>query len=341
MLLTLVDSHYVLSKMAQSRNLEDAATVEEFGALSETVKTSMPSCCSPLPMAWARATKTGPIGRRGWCGRFIAARANGSKAESMPWSKAAATVRRRSMVLETLGEGFRDEADAHFQFMPTRYFQMYEPLEIADHMRLFRSFFENRATDDGAALSAVFKWIPRPEKGYTEVWVCGWDRPRLLERIACAFLSARLNILSADIFTRTDSLALDIFRVAGTDPMPITSPRDIVSVEKHRVRPSFTKDYDFRPLLSKETRLLTYRLSQEFDLPTIIKIDNESHPVYTLIDIQTPDPLGRTPMTCSARWVTAGSALRFRASPPRWMSRMDSFDVYGRDGEKIISDTCH
>jgi hypothetical protein len=36
------------------------------------------------------------------------------------------------------------------QFMPTRYFQMYEPLEIADHMRLFRSFFENRATDDGA-----------------------------------------------------------------------------------------------------------------------------------------------------------------------------------------------
>jgi hypothetical protein len=28
-------------------------------------------------------------------------------------------------------------------------------------------------------------------------------------------------------------LALDIFRVAGTNLMPITSPRDIVSVEKH------------------------------------------------------------------------------------------------------------
>ncbi len=31
---------------------------------------------------------------------------------------------------------------------------------------------------------------PGPEQGHSEVWVCGWDRPGLLERIAGAFLSA-------------------------------------------------------------------------------------------------------------------------------------------------------
>ena len=98
--------------------------------------------------------------------------------------------------------------------------------------------------------------------------------------------------MSADIFTRTDSLALDIFRLANANLQPVTNQKDIVAVEKRLSEAMLTENYNFSPIICKDTRLLTYRLSQEFDLPTRISIDNDSHPVYTLVDIQTPDRLG-------------------------------------------------
>ena len=337
MLLTLVDSHYLLSKMSQSRNLEDSATIEEFGRIIRNRKNLDALMLLTLADGMGTSDQNWSDWKEGLVWTLY--RRTGQWLEggvdAMEQSRRDRQAQ-KSMVLEMLGEAFRDEADAHFQFMPTRYFQMYEPLEVAEHMRLFRQFFENRDADNDTALSPVFKWIPRPEKGYTEVWVCGWDRPRLLERIAGAFLAVRLNILSADIFTRTDSLALDIFRVAGTNLMPITSPRDIVAVEKHLAEALHHEDYDFRPLLSKETRLLTYRLSQEFDLPTGIKIDNESHPVYTLIDIQTPDRLGLLYDLLRAMG-DCGLRIEISRITTEMDVAMDSFYVYGKDGEKITS----
>jgi [protein-PII] uridylyltransferase len=337
MLLTLVDSHYVLSKMAQSRNLEDSATIEEFGRIIRNRKNLDALMLLTLADGMGTSDQNWSDWKEGlvWTLYRRAGQWLEGGVDAMEQSRRDRQAQ-RSMVLDMLGDGFRDEADAHFQFMPMRYFQMYEPLEIADHMRLFREFFKNRNAEDDTALVPVFKWIPRPEKGYTEVWVCGWDRPRLLERIAGAFLSVRLNILSADIFTRTDSLAIDIFRVAGTNLMPITSPRDIVAVEKHLAEALHHEDYDFRPLLSKETRLLTYRLSQEFDLPTSIKIDNESHPVYTLIDIQTPDRLGLLYDLLRAMG-DCGLRIEISRITTEMDVAMDSFYVYGRDGEKITA----
>ncbi len=337
MLLTLVDSHYVLSKMAQSRNLEDSATVEEFGRIIRNRKNLDALMLLTLADGMGTSDQNWSDWKEGlvWTLYRRAGQWLEGGVDAMEQSRRDRQAQ-KSLSLDLLGDDFREEADAHFHFMPLRYFQMYEPLEIAEHLRLFRTFFENRNADDAAALAPCLKWVPCPEKGYTEVWVCGWDRPRLLERIAGAFLSVRLNILSADIFTRTDSLALDIFRVAGTNLMPITSPRDIVSVEKHLVEALQYEDYDFRSHLSKETRLLTYRLSQEFDLPTSIKIDNESHPVYTLIDIQTPNRLGLLYDLLRAMG-DCGLRIEISRITTEMDVAMDSFYVYGLDGSKILS----
>ena len=243
---------------------------------------------------------------------------------------------KKKLVLEILGSNFADEADAHFQFMPERYFQMFDPKDIAGHMQLFRRFFQRRIDDDAVALSPTLHWEPHVDKGFTEVWVCGWDRPRLLERIAGAFLSARINILSADIFTRTDSLALDIFRLANANLQPVTNQKDIVSVEKRLSEAMLTENYNFSPIICKDTRLLTYRLSQEFDLPTRISIDNDSHPVYTLVDIQTPDRLGLLYDLLQAM-SEAGILIEISRITTEMDVAMDSFYVYGRDGGKISS----
>jgi [protein-PII] uridylyltransferase len=124
------------------------------------------------------------------------------------------------------------------------------------------------------------------------VWIVGWDRRELLARIAGSFSSAGLNILSADVYTRGDSLVLDFFRVCNTKFEAVTDPKEWQQVEKRLATALAEEDVDFGPLLMKAIKRRGFHLSQEVDFPTRIVIENDAHPTYTLVDIQTPDRLG-------------------------------------------------
>jgi len=335
MLITLVDSHYALSKMAQTRNLEDPATIEEFAR----VVVNRPNLDTLMLITLADGMGTSDQNWSDWKEVLVWTlyRRTVQYLEGGP--VAAKEIRRHldeqhQNVLRKLGRDFADEAAAHFHFMPERYFQMFGPEDIAAHLRLFRAFFENQHRDAALSLAPVFHWTPRPEQGHSEVWVCGWDRPRLLERIAGAFLSAQVNILSADIFTRSDSLMLDIFRVASTRHEPVTNPRDIARVETCLAESLAVEDFDFTPLISKETRLRSYRISQEFELPTRIHMDNSSHPICTLLDIRTPDRLGLLYDLLRAMG-TAGVIIELSRITTEMDVAMDSFYIHSKDGQKI------
>lgn len=335
MLITLVDSHYVLSKMSQTRNLDDDATTEEFSRivgnrhnLDALMLITLADGMGTSDQNWSD-WKEGLV----WT---LYRRAS----QYLEGGHAPAQELRRSRedqfqgVVKKLPRDFAEEIEAHFQLMPERYFRMFESDDIAAHLRLFRNFFENRRKDDASALAPVFRWIPRPDQGHSEVWVCGWDRSRLLERIAGAFLTAQVNILSADIFTRGDNLALDIFRVGSTRFEPVTSAKDIARVETRLTDSLAFEDYDFTPLISRDARLRTYRLSQEFDLPTRIIIENSAHPIYTLVDIQTPDRLGLLYDLLRAMG-EANVTIELSRITTEMDVAMDTFYITGKDGRKI------
>jgi len=335
MLITLVDSHYVLSKMSQSRNLEDQATIEEFARIVRNRQNLDALMLITLADGMGTSDQNWSDWKEGLVWSLY--RKTCQFLEGGP--TALQELRRnreeqQQAILRKLGRDFAEEAAAHFQYMPDRYFQMFEYEEIAAHLRLFRTFFENQRKDDSLALSPVFHWVPRPEQGHSEVWVCGWDRPRLLERIAGAFLSAQINILSADIFTRSDNLALDIFRVGSTQHQPVTNQKDITRVETRLADSLAFEDFDFTPLISKDARLRTYRLSQEFDLPTRITIENSSHPIYTLVDIQTPDRLGLLYDLLRAMG-SAGLIIELSRITTEMDVAMDSFYIHSKDGQKV------
>jgi [protein-PII] uridylyltransferase len=339
MLITLVDSHYTLSKMSQTRNLEDPATTEEFARIVGNRKNLDALMLLTLADGMGTSDENWSDWKEGlvWTLYRRTARYLEGGVDAMEETRRNRLLQKK-LVLDELDESFADESEAHFHFMPDRYFQMFEPGEIASHLRHFREFFLQRATNENLAAAPALRWIPKPDKGHTEVWVCSWDRPRLLERIAGAFVSARLNILGADIFTRTDSLALDIFRVCGGNFEPVPSPRDVASVEKRLTEALDCEEFDFTPLMDKDSRLRSYKLSQEFDLPTRITIDNDSHPVYTLIEIQTPDRLGLLYDLLRAM-STESVLIEISRITTEMDVAMDSFYVYGRDGGKITSRT--
>ena len=339
MLIMLVNSHYELSSTAQKRNLDDSATIAEFAGI-----VSHPSHLDALMLlTLADGMGTSDQNWSDWKEGLVWTlyRRTRDYLEGGPISLAKMQKNRNELfeqVAKKLPRDFADETEAHFQHMPERYFQMFDSEQIAGHVRLFRVFLQAHLSDSiNPPYAPSLKWIAKPEQGHSEVWVCGWDRPRLLERIAGAFLSAQINILSADIFTRGDNLALDIFRVCSTQFSPVTNPKDIARMENRLFESLAVEEYDFTPLIGKEARLRSYRLSQEADLPTKITIENSLHPTFTVVDIVTPDRLGLLYDLLRA-FGEAGVNIELSRITTEMEVAMDSFYITGKEGKKVTDE---
>jgi len=292
-LVLLVDNHIALSMTAQRRNLDDPATIAEFAGLIKT----QANLDALMLLTLADGQGTGDQNWSDWKETLVW---HLYRSTSLYLADGEAFYRQRSIerealraaVTKKLAADYQDEIDAHFEYMPERYFQTYAAPDIVEHIRLFRSFLEGRQRDDDFQLAPTVKWIAHPNRGHSEFWFCGWDRSELLARIAGSLAVVQLNILGADVFTRSDSLVFDIFRVCNTKFEAVTDEKDIATVEKRLIQALETEEFDFRPLLSKAMKRRGFHLSQELDFPTRMTIDNDAHPVYTLVDIQTPDRLG-------------------------------------------------
>ena len=292
-LVLLVDHHITLSMTAQRRNLDDPATTAEFAGLIRT----QPNLDALMLLTLVDGQGTGDENWSDWKESLVWQLYRNTShyladGEAFYRQRAAEREALHGTVRKKIAAEFHDEIDAHFEFMPERYFQTYSAPEIVEHIRLFRTFLTTRFSDEKMSLAPAVKWVAHPHRGHSEFWFCGWDRPELLARIAGSLAIARLNILSADVFTRADSLVLDIFRVCNTKFEAVTDEKDMALVAKRLQQALDAEHYDFAPLLAKLLKKSGSHLAQELDFSTRIGIDNDAHPVYTLVDIQTPDRLG-------------------------------------------------
>ena len=292
-LVLLVDHHITLSMTAQRRNLDDPATIKEFAGLIRN-QTNLDAL---MLLTLVDGQGTGDENWSDW-------------KESLVWQLYRSTKlyltdgeifdRDRSSERETLlvavqkkmPKEFREEIDAHFEFMPERYFQTYSVDEVSAHLRLFHRFFVERNEGEDLALAPTMQWVAHPHRGHSEFWYCGWNRHGLLARIAGSLSVAGLNILSADVYTRDDSLVMDIFRVCSTQFEAVTSEKDMDLVVRRLSQPMEAESDDLGPSLAKLKKKNGSYLAHDLDFPTRVSVDNDAHPIYTLVEIQTPDRLG-------------------------------------------------
>jgi [protein-PII] uridylyltransferase len=291
-LILLVDHHLTLSRIAQQRNLDDPATVTEFGHIVKHQKNL--NKLMLLTLADGQGTS---------------AEAWSDWKESLVWQLFHQTSRyladqksyfeqtrieRESLqrsVADNLSFDYAGEIESHFEFMPDHYFRASGLADIVEHLKLFRSFLENVSGSGEFPLSPAINWKIVPEQGHSVVTFCTWERGRLLAKIAGSFAVVPLNILSADVFSRGDNLVLAVFRVCDTNARPVTNPRDFELVEQTLRRALEDETFDFLPGIEKAKRQ-TRRLAPGIEFPTRIAIDNKTHPTYTLIEIQAPDRIG-------------------------------------------------
>ena len=292
-LVKLVDNHCLLSKTAQSRNLEDPSTISHFAEMVQSVE----DLDALMLVTLADGQGTSDTSWSDWKEGLVWQLYGSTRAYL---EEGAAFFERRrvdfedlkNQVLRKLAADYGGEATAHFAQMPERYFRTFTASEISGHIRLFRRFFETHLRDGVSGLCPVVKWMHHPEQGYSEVLLCGWDHPGLIARICGAFLAARVNILSADIHTRGDDLVLDIFRVCDAKHRPVDNERDHRNFERFLDESLLDPAFDFAPHIAKARSRLGYRMSQEADLPTRITVDSRGHPSFTIVDIETPDRMG-------------------------------------------------
>ena len=87
--------------------------------------------------------------------------------------------------------------------------------------------------------------------------------PMALSRgMAGSFSSAGLNILGADVFTRGDSLVLDIFRVCTPRHEAVTDAKEMAQVEKRLAQSLEAEEFDFQPYLEKAFKRRAVHLAE-------------------------------------------------------------------------------
>jgi [protein-PII] uridylyltransferase len=335
-LVLLVDNHIVMSMTAQRRNLDDTATIAEFAAVVK----SQANLDMLMLLTLADGQGVGDDDKwSDWKENLVWQLYSSTTlylADGEAYFRQRVIEREglRKSVERNLPANFSDEIDAHFEFMPDRYFQTHTAEAVGEHIRLFREFLANHLNAETASLAPAVRWVPRPNQGHTEVWLCGWDRRELLARIAGSFSSAGLNILSADVYTRGDGLVLDFFRVCTTSYEAVDDERDWRGVEKRLATVLAAEDYDFTEHLAKHKKRRGFHLSQELDFPTRISVDNDAHPIYTLIDIQAPDRLGLL-YTLLRAIGRAGAQIALSRIATEKGAAIDSFYVTDIEGKKM------
>ena len=295
-LLFLVDHHLTFWKTATTKNIDDPSVVAEFASIIR-----YPSYLETLFLfTYVDSKGTNAEGWNDWkeslmmrLYRSTSSYFDDQEAFSAKATRSSDELKKR--VIGKLSDRYTEEIDAHFRTMPERYFRFRGSDSVVRHIKHFHLFFKRLNKPNTDTIAPILQWKDRPGEGYSLLEVCCWDRHLLLAKVAGALASRNINILSADIYTRTDNLVIDIFRVCTTDFKPITSARDIKAVgklvdEEFDTSKPFT---DFRKLIAKSQKDSRYRdAGSVFELPQRAFVSNELSPEHTVLEIQAQDRIG-------------------------------------------------
>jgi [protein-PII] uridylyltransferase len=294
LLLFLVDNHLLMYRTATTSNLDDSTVIEEFVQIVRTKE----NLDTLLLLTYADSKGTSEAS---WSG-YKEASIRQLYSNALQLMNAPADFMRRvsvpldvvkAEVLKKVGAGFEAEVDAHFLHMPRSYFNFRESAIIVGHVRQFHQFFQQIVSEETeASILPLMVWTDHVEQGHSELTVTGWDRHLLLARISGALAAESINILSADLYQRSDQLVLDIFRVCNTNFSHVTSKTAKQRVETS-VRKAFdSSDFDFASIIAAKSKPLPGYAEVVAEIPQRVKINNELAADQTVIELQMVDRIG-------------------------------------------------
>lgn len=234
---------------------------------------------------------------------------------------------------ELAGEISPEAVGQHLAGMGSSYLRQCPAALIARHIRAAHRFFAERV--EGAdALVPLVEWRDHPEEGHTEVIVVTWDRERLFSKIAGSFAVAGCNILSADVFTRSDDVVIDTFRVCNERLEPVSHRVDRETFEQALTESLRSTADTLGERLSGQGPSMWQKAIGEAEFPATLRIDTESEPGRTLLHVQAPDRVG---LLHALTGIIANEGMQIGVAriTTEKGAALDTFSLLTREGEAV------
>jgi [protein-PII] uridylyltransferase len=321
----LVAHHLTMSHIAQRRDIDDPKTIERFAA---TVQTPQRLRMLYL-LTWADMRAVGPGVLTGWQAAIL----HELYARTLARLTGGRVARpSRAQVAERLHEVLRDDAGlpavkAHLAMMSERYLAGTAVQRMAAHMRLVQQL------EASPVATEVFH---HRELGSSDLVVVTRDQPGLFALIAGTLAARGVNIISAQIATRADGVAIDTFQVNDPTGELVTSPAQWART-LDALRGVLTGEESVEALLERRRQRAG---PGPAPLPPKVVVDNRLSDTHTVVEVKCPDRPGLLYLitrTLSSLGLDIGSA-RIATEIDH---ALDTFYVTDHEGRKVEAhDTC-
>jgi [protein-PII] uridylyltransferase len=203
----LVEKHLVMSTVAQSRDLSDRKTIENFAAVVQSLERM--KLLTILTTADIRAV--GPGVWNGWKAQLLRTLYYETEPVLTGGFSEVNRAQRVTMAQAELRAELKDWPPERLDTYMARHYPAYW-LKVDLPHRVVHANFVRDAEDANKALATTFAFDA--VRGVTELTVLAPDHPWLLSTLAGACAAAGANIVDAQIFTTTDGRALDSISVS-------------------------------------------------------------------------------------------------------------------------------
>ncbi|WP_196799633.1 [protein-PII] uridylyltransferase [Verrucomicrobium sp. 3C] len=335
----LVSNHLLMWETALRRDLEEKETVEEFCCLVQTQERL------DLLMLLTFVDGEGTAGADSWSSwkdlllwrLYRAASAHFAGAfsgEGEPKQSKEELAERMKGTLQA--QLSAEEIDAHFENLPAGYWLRCPEERICRHLLTVHAFLYQQVVAEAPSLCPVIDWTDVPEQGYSEIIVATWDRPRVFGRICGSFAALGISILSADVYSRSDGIAIDTFSVCLPEGPAAGADQYLSPFSRLLERAFSVEEFDFSPMVDKQIdRLPEWMRQAEF--PTRIHFDTSSSRRFTILDLETPDRPGLLYRIASAL-AGAGIDVASARIATEKGAALDTFYVRKTGGGKLEDD---
>ena len=203
----LVEQHLVMSTIAQSRDLSDRKTIENFAAVVQSLERMK----LLLILTTADIRAVGPGVWNSWKAQLLRTLYYETEPALTGGFSEVDRAKRVAMAQAEFRAEMKDWSKEELDAYTARHYPAYWLKVDLPHKVAHASFLKSAQSAGKAVATGVGFDTAR---GVTELTVLAPDHPRLLSVIAGACAAAGANIVDAQIFTTTDGLALDTIAVS-------------------------------------------------------------------------------------------------------------------------------
>ncbi|MDX2041991.1 MAG: [protein-PII] uridylyltransferase [Acidobacteriota bacterium] len=326
----LVRQHLLMSHIAQRRDLSDEKVIQDFAAEMGTIENLNLLCM----LTYGDIHGVGPGVWNEWKDTLIWELYTKARAVLLPEEEGESETEplRQRIARMLSSEVDSDEVRRHFKLLPDDYARVTPPPTIIEHVRLAASL-NSRLIKTG--------WRVNTQTRCTDLHLAARNRRGLFAAVAGTLTAQGVNILSVQLNTRADGVAIDTFKVRDSAGEPINDPARWEQIDLALKR-ALSGDFDTAAAVEKRLRAQT---SSKFSsrrkmlkaAPTRFSWDNYSSNKSTILEVMAEDRPG---LAYKIAWTLAALDLDivFAKVATEKHLALDIFYVTNATGEKLADD---